>query len=621
MTYHRLTVKLIAAFAAVVIIPGIVLGIISIRTLRHEESYLETRLEDTLRVEVDQTVKLIRNEIASMGEQLARGLSRLGEKGDDTAFDAWKKGSDLVEVPFLISRENQIIWPRSDQEVLSAENDFPSDNRELLTDETTIQSFQNVASLPEDAAGGKDEIGPDTGDGSIREEKYLDLKKALGKPRFKEKLAAAKFRGSPEVQNKLYLQAEEEKKEVLEKNVLPQKQTAAGIVRDRWILVAEELNFSRITGNAKQGFIPHLTGKKLEIFFWKKIPPGGEIAGCLVNLKAFTEKILSVLPIPYSATRLITVLDQNGSHLLDPLNEEAAREWKRPFFSREIGEVLPRWEVATYLSNPGALASRARLQSLIMVVLIAILLIAISLGGFLIFRSVNQEIILAQQKTIFAANVSHELKTPLTSIRLFAEILVKGQQPEREKQQHYLKLMVSESKRLSRFINTVLDFSRIEEGEKTYHKQRIDLTDVVRRATENLKVPLEERGFTIRIKGLDTPVPVLGDLEALEQVLVNLLSNAEKYSGKNREIEIAVNIKDGRAIITVSDRGIGIPKGEGKKIFNKFYRVDDHLTTRVKGTGLGLTIARAIMREHGGEVAYQPREGGGSCFSITMPVV
>ncbi len=621
MTYHRLTVKLIAAFAAVVIIPGIVLGIISIRTLRHEESYLETRLEDTLRVEVDQTVELIRNEIASMGEQLARGLSRLGDEGDDTALNAWKKGSDLVKVPFLISRENRIIWPRSDQNILSAENDFPSDNRELLTDETTIQSFQNVASLPEDAAGGKDEIGTDKGGGSVREEKYLDLKKALGQPRLKEKLAAAKFRASPEVQNKLYHQAEEEKKEVLEKNVLPRKQTATRIVRDRSILVAEELNFSRITGNAKQGFIPRLTGKKLEIFFWKKIPPGGEIAGCLVNLKAFTEKILSVLPIPYSATRLMTILDQNGSPLLDPLDERAGREWKRPFFSREIGEVLPRWEVAAYLSDPAALASRARLQSLIMVVLIAILLIAIILGGFLIFRSVNQEIILAQQKTTFAANVSHELKTSLTSIRLFAEILAKGRQPDREKQQHYLKLMVSESKRLSRLINTVLDFSRIEEGEKTYHKQNIDLTEVVRRATENLKVPLEERGFTIRIKGLDMPVPVLGDPEALEQVLINLLSNAEKYSGKNREIEIAVKIKDGWAIITVSDRGIGISKRAGKKIFNKFYRVDDRLTTRVKGTGLGLTIARAIMREHGGEVAYQPREGGGSCFSITMPAI
>lgn len=621
MTYHRLTVKLIAAFAAAVIIPGIVLGIIATRALRHEEAYLENLLEDTLRVEVDQAVDLIRNEIKSMGDRLAQGLSLPGEEGNDAVFKAWKKDSDLVEVPFLVSRENRIIWPKDGKGTSSGDDDFLADNRDLLSDKRTGQSFQNAALLPESDGADRDEIGADGSGRSVREEKYLDLKKALSQPRLKEKLAVAKFRGSPEARSKLYQQTESQNQEVLERNVITRQQAASGSVRDRTILVAQDLNFSRITAGVDHGFIPRLTGSKLEIFFWKKIPPEGEIAGCLVNLKAFTGKILSVLPIPYSATRLMTVLNQNGSPLIDPLDEGTGREWKRPFVSREIGELLPRWEVAAYLSDPAALASRARLQSLIMGVLIAILLIAILLGGFLIFRSVNQEILLARQKTTFAANVSHELKTPLTSIRLFAEILEKGKQPDREKQKHYLKLMVSESKRLSRLINTVLDFSQIEEGEKTYHKQIIELTDVVRRATENLKVPLEQRGFTIRTKGIDATVPVLGDPEALEQVLINLLSNAEKYSGKKKEIEIAVSVKDDRAIITVSDRGIGIPKGTAKKIFNKFYRVDDHFTTRVKGTGLGLTIARAIMREHGGEVVYQPREGGGSCFSITIPIV
>ena len=621
MTYHRLTVKLIVAFAAAVIIPGIVLGIIATRALRHEETYLEKRLEDTLRVEVDQAVDLIRNEIASMGEQLARGLSRLGREGNDAAFKAWEEDSDLVEVPFLVSPENRILWPRAGKEISSAEDAFLADNRGFLTDEATIQSFHNVALLPEGTAAAADESGAGGYGVSAREEKDLDLKKALAHPRLKEKLALAKFRGSREVQSKLYRQAEADKKEVLERSVLPRQQAASGKGRDRSILVAEPLNLSRITAGAEQGFIPRLTGSKLELFFWKKIPPGGEIAGCLVNLKAFTEKILAVLPVPYSATRLLTVLDQNGSPLIDPLDEEGGREWKRPFFSREIGEVLPRWEVAAYLADPASLASRARLQSLIMGVLIALLLIAIILGGFLIFRSVNQEILLAQQKTTFAANVSHELKTPLTSIRLFAEILEKGRQPDREKQQHYLKMMVSESKRLSRLINTVLDFSRIERGEKAYYKQKIDLAEVVRRVVENLKVPLEERGFTVRLKVLDAAVPVLGDPEALEQVLINLLANAEKYSGKRREIEVAVASEDGRAIMTVSDRGIGIPKGAAKKIFNKFYRVDDRLTTRVKGTGLGLTIARSIVREHGGDVTYQPREGGGSRFSISIPII
>ena len=625
MTYHRLTVKLIAAFAAAVIIPGIILGIIATRALRHEESYLENRLEDTLRVEVDQTVDLIRNEIASLGEQLAQGLGSTSGEENDAAFKAWEEGSDLVEVPFLVSRENRILWPRKDGEVSSAEDTFLADNQDFLTDQTTIKSFQNVAYLSEDDSSSIDKVGKAGKDEYARTEEVLDLKKTASHSGLKQKLDLAKFRSSQEVQSKLYWQAESEKKEVMQRNVINRRQEASGETSgsepERSILVAERLNLSQITADGDQGFIPRLTGSKLELFFWKKIPPEGEIAGCLVNIKAFTEKILAVLPVPYSATRLMTILDQNGSPLIDPLDEAAGREWKRPFFAREIGEVLPRWEVAAYLTDPTALASRARLQSLIIGVLIAILLIAILLGGFLIFRSVNQEILLAQQKTTFAANVSHELKTPLTSIRLFAEILEKGRQPDREKQQHYLKLMVSESKRLSRLINTVLDFSRIERGEKAYHKKKIDLTEVVRRSVENLKVPLEEKGFSVHSQMPESPVPVLGDAEALEQVMINLLANAEKYSGKIRKIEVTLKAESGRALITVTDRGIGIPKGEAKKIFKKFYRVDNRLTTRVKGTGLGLTIALAIIRDHKGELTYQPREGGGSSFSITIPVV
>jgi signal transduction histidine kinase len=625
MIYHRLTVKLIAAFAAAVIIPGIVLGIIATRALRHEESYLEQRLEDTLRVEVDQAVELIRNEIASIGDQLSLGLESIGGEGDDAAFKAWKEDSELVEVPFLVSRENRILWPRKDQEVSSDEDTFLAYNRDFLTDQASIQTFQNIAYLPEDDSSGMDRSAENEEGGYTGEDSSLDLKKAMAHSGLKGKLDQAKFRSSREVQSKLYQQAEYEKKEVLERNVITRQQATVGTTvetkPEKSILVAERLNLSRITADADQGFIPRLTGSKLEIFFWKKIPPEGEIAGCLINIKAFTEKILAVLPVPYSATRLMTVLDQNGDPLIDPLDEAAGREWKRPFFAREIGEVLPRWEVAAYLTDPAALASRARLQSLIIGVLIAFLLIAILLGGFLIFRSVNQEILLAQQKTTFAANVSHELKTPLTSIRLFAEILEKGRQPDREKQQHYLKLMVSESKRLSRLINTVLDFSRIERGEKAYHKKKIDLAEVVRRAVENLKVPLEEKGFTVRSQIPEIPVPVLGDPEALEQVLINLLANAEKYSGKIRAIEIGLTVESSRALITVIDRGIGISKGEAKKIFKKFYRVDNRLTTRVKGTGLGLTIALAIVRDHKGELTYQPREGGGSSFSITLPII
>jgi len=259
-------------------------------------------MEDTLRVEVDQTVELIRNEIASLGEQLARVLGSTDGKGDDANFKAWKEGSDLVDVPFLVSRENQILWPKKDEGVSTAEDTFLDDNRDSLTDQTTIQSFQNVAHLSEGDSYGADKAGEAEKDEDAREEGSLDLKKAMSHSRLKGKLDEAKFRSSREVQSKLYQQAENEKKDVLERNVITRQQAivgaAAEIEPERSILIAERLNLSRITADADQGFIPRLTGKKLEIFFWKKIPPGEEIAGCLVNLKTFTKKILSVLPVP-----------------------------------------------------------------------------------------------------------------------------------------------------------------------------------------------------------------------------------------------------------------------------------------------------------------------------------
>ncbi|MFH1039372.1 MAG: HAMP domain-containing sensor histidine kinase [PVC group bacterium] len=622
MTYHRLTVKLIVAFTAAVLIPGIVLGIIAARALRHEESYLEGRLEDTLRVEVDGSVELIQSEIAAIGQKLDDGLRFAGGENPRDVLRAWQKGSTLVEFPFLVSRDNRLLWPAAEAKISPEEDAFLASNRGFLTGESTILAFENVALLPDQspdtvarAPASAAPVPP------AKKAEEVDLRKALAGQGLKDKVAVARFRGDEAVQSRLYEQAEQEEKQVLQRNVLPRQEGADDAVQDRSILVAEPLDFAGITSGAAAGFIPRLTGKKLELFFWKRVEPGGEIAGCQVNLERFTEMILTALPVPYSATRLLTVLDQNGEPLLDPLEDKTARDWKRPFFSREIGEVLPRWEVAAYLVDPTGLAGRARLRSLVTGVLIALLLVAILLGGFLVFRAVSQEMALAQQKTTFAANVSHELKTPLTSIRIFAEMLEKGRQPSREKQEQYLKTIVSESKRLSRLINTVLDFSLIERGEKIYHKLETDLAEVVRQVMEKLTGRLEERGFVVRIRAPRRPVRVSADPEALEQVLVNLVANAEKYSDARREIEIEVAEEGERARVTVRDRGIGVPAGAARKIFKKFYRADDRLTSRVKGTGLGLTIARAIMQEHDGDLLYSPREGGGSCFSFDLPLL
>ena len=184
----------------------------------------------------------------------------------------------------------------------------------------------------------------------------------------------------------------------------------------------------------------------------------------------------------------------------------------------------------------------------------------------------------------------------------------------------------------------------MERGEKKYNFQPCDLTTVVRGIEQTFRPHLEAGGFKFTCELPDAPVPVRGDADALSQIIVNLLSNAEKFSpgsagilpassslptrrqdagapGKEITLQLAQRQSPlPHAEIKVLDRGAGIPRGSEEKIFEKFYRAHDSLSSGVQGSGLGLTIARQIARAHGGDVVYEPREGGGSCFSLRLPL-
>ena len=251
------------------------------------------------------------------------------------------------------------------------------------------------------------------------------------------------------------------------------------------------------------------------------------------------------------------------------------------------------------------------------------LVVAIGIGSLLIVRGLETELRLARQKTDFVSNVSHELKTPLTSIRMFSELLAEGRVADQSKQHSYLQIITAEAGRLTRLINNVLDFSRMESGEKKYNFQTCDLNSIVRSATETFRPHLEAGGFQFVCELPAAQIPLRGDPDALSQIIVNLLSNAEKYSNGGKEISLELAQKQSplpHAEVRVLDRGPGVPRGSEEKIFEKFYRAHDSLSSGIQGSGLGLTIARQIARAHGGDVVYEPRSGGGSCFILRLPV-
>ena len=241
------------------------------------------------------------------------------------------------------------------------------------------------------------------------------------------------------------------------------------------------------------------------------------------------------------------------------------------------------------------------------------------LGGYLLWRDMRREARVAELRTQFVSSVSHELKTPLTSIRMFAELLQMRESNDPQ-QTRFLDTIVSESERLTRLLNNVLDFSRIERGQKTYHLTPAPLADVVQAAVRTIQYPLTQQGFVLDLNVCEGIPPVPVDRDALQQAILNLLTNAMKYSGEHREIGLRLCAENGAALIQVSDRGIGIPEKEHEHIFEKFYRVPIPENREISGTGLGLSLVAHVAEAHGGSVEVKSRPGEGSTFSILIPL-
>jgi len=242
-------------------------------------------------------------------------------------------------------------------------------------------------------------------------------------------------------------------------------------------------------------------------------------------------------------------------------------------------------------------------------------------GAYLLWRDVRREVRLAEMRSSFVSAVSHELKTPLTAIRMFAETLRMGRPADAGTRDEYLDTIVNESERLTRLLNNILDFSKIEQGTKKYRRAPHSLAEIVRFAARAMQYPLEQQRFVLRTEIEENMPPAQVDRDAIEQAILNLLANAMKYSGESRDIELRLRSEDGMAVIEVTDRGIGIEPAEQARIFERFYRVPSPDNERIPGTGLGLTLVQHIAEAHDGHVRVRSAPGEGSTFAIVLRTV
>ncbi|HEY0257185.1 MAG TPA: HAMP domain-containing sensor histidine kinase, partial [Candidatus Methylacidiphilales bacterium] len=399
--------------------------------------------------------------------------------------------------------------------------------------------------------------------------------------------------------------------------------------------VPEESDFRRLIGTDTSGELARFLDDKLRLMVWSRPSSTGDlIFGAQLNHARLLEKLKAVLQAPEfkerdsssmsrspGASYCLALLDEAGHPVALSIAGFTA-DWKHPLVATEIGETLPHWEAALYLTDPQQMSKSAHTLQLTIGLFVLILVVAIVAGGSLIAADIRRQVRLAQQKTAFVSNVSHELKTPLTSIRMFADLLAEGRVTEPERQMTYLKIISAESARLTRLINNVLDFARQERGAPQGERRPCDLVETTRDVVETCLPHLEAGGQVLSCEIEAETLPVSGDRDALAQTVLNLISNAEKYGGGEILVRVRQQGTGAGALgcVDVLDRGPGIPSRQVESIFLPFHRLHDSLSSGTPGSGLGLTLARRMARVHGGDITYTPRAGGGSCFTLTVPL-
>ena len=655
--------KVAVVFVLAVIVPSLVLAWMAARSLRdtlfvldRQQTLLYQNLADTQARAVADHLEKSRSTFAQTVEALMESSS---PSNVATSFDpALRQRWPLAEVGFSVDLRGFVLSP-SPLANASARK-FRTENDRFLCSLESCEIFWNSPKGPINLTSLElREAADAAGPGAGRYEGKSESKTAGAPGSFEGPGAGRPLEDPPTKASKL------------ERVVTPAKEGQGEPGYSK--ISSGEINFRKLIGQERDGAFARFLQDKLHVLFWHRAAADPRVVfGAQLHLPRFIQELGAALELPPDLRRevCLALLDDTGRPVLlshpefqpalvqrppardgaaassgrrrpgrgsqanllaasslelklpPPLPDSPAarRAWKHPFVSAEIGEALPHWELAVYLLEPGKQASTAGHAHLVLGLLLALLVLAITMGSWLIVSDLRRQLLLARQKTDFVSNVSHELKTPLTSIRMFSEMLAGDRVQDEAKRKKFLGIISAEASRLTRLINNVLDFARLERGEKACHLAPCDGLELVREAVETYRPHLEAGGFSLQLRLGPGPAPLQADRDAIVQVLVNLLSNAEKYSGDRREIEVTAECAGGELLLSVLDRGLGIPAGDEERIFEQFHRAHDSLSSGIQGSGLGLTLARQISRQHGGDVTGRNRPDGGSCFTVRLPI-
>lgn len=309
----------------------------------------------------------------------------------------------------------------------------------------------------------------------------------------------------------------------------------------------------------------------------------------------------------------VNVVDADGRIVYGPPLSRG-----RLTLGRQFETTLYKWRLNVAMASAEELAEaveRRRMLEIVLVVLSGLVVIA---GLIVILVAAARERKLSNLKSDFVANVSHELKTPLSLVRMFGELLQSGRVDNEEKRRQYLQIIVSESERLGSLIENVLDFAKVERGKAGYEFTRGDVGEVVQRAVEACRLRAEREGVVLELHVEPGLSKVSLDERALEIAIINLVDNALKYAPGSARIKVGVSQQDGRIAIGVADEGPGIAPEYRKRVFERFERGGSATAKQVRGSGIGLALVKHIAEAHGGKVWVEPNQPKGSRFVFTL---
>jgi len=324
-------------------------------------------------------------------------------------------------------------------------------------------------------------------------------------------------------------------------------------------------------------------------------------------------RLIENMDFSEKANIIITSLD--GRTLLGGKKPSEDQATMAEFFD----DNFPPWKIEFFRSSTSGFA-RMDLRKSFYFWTIVVLLIVLIFGAALIVRTVSHEMGVLRIKSDFVSSVSHEFKTPLTSIRTLIERLQEGKVQDKAKMDQYISVIAQDTDKLTRLVGNILDFSKIEEGKREYDFVETDMAQLVSRQIQEFQNDEIRKDFSIQFL-IQEDIPKLTlDKEAFSQALINLLDNAVKFSPDKKEIHVHLSTDEENVILEVKDKGIGIPQDELDKIFEKFYQGKNALKQTVKGAGLGLTLVKHTVEAHGGRVSVKSKVGEGCTFSLIFPV-